>query len=424
MAGGARGGNHPRHVKARSLLVVVEMALALILLTGAGLLIRTFWALRTIDPGFDAHNVLTMEMSLAGTRFETVAEMAGLVNDAEKRIQNLPGVTAAAATFSLPLEFQLGAPVAIEGHSEDRYGADVAYVSSRYFDVFRIPVREGRAFNERDDENSPAVTVVNEAMAQGHNGEMRWSSIFPWRDGGPLGARVTIGKSMAPPFEDHARHIVGVAGEVRDIGLNRRPPPMLYVPISQMNRGLARIIGRGVPLHWVIRTRTEPYSLRNAIAGELRVASGGLPVARTRTMEEVVSESTARDRFNMTLLCVFAAIALLLGAIGVYGLMSYTVQQRTHEIGVRIALGARPADVRSMVVVQGMCLAATGVLLGVPAALAVTPMMGSLLFGVQARDPVVIVLTAFVLITAALLATYLPAYRATHVDPATALRCE
>jgi predicted lysophospholipase L1 biosynthesis ABC-type transport system permease subunit len=253
---------------------------------------------------------------------------------------------------------------------------------------------------------------------------MRWSSIFPWRDGGPLGARVTIGKSMAPPFEDHARHIVGVAGEVRDIGLNRRPPPMLYVPISQMNRGLARIIGRGVPLHWVIRTRTEPYSLRNAIAGELRVASGGLPVARTRTMEEVVSESTARDRFNMTLLCVFAAIALLLGAIGVYGLMSYTVQQRTHEIGVRIALGARPADVRSMVVVQGMCLAATGVLLGVPAALAVTPMMGSLLFGVQARDPVVIVLTAFVLITAALLATYLPAYRATHVDPATALRCE
>jgi len=423
IAGGVRRGSHPRHIKARSLLVVTEIALALILLTGAGLLIRTFWALRTVDPGFDAQNVLTMEMSLAGTRFETPAAMAALVRDAEKRIENLPGVAAAAATFSLPLEGQLGGPVAIEGHPNDRYGADAAYVSSRYFDVFRIPLREGRLFNERDDENSPAVAAVNEAMAQGHNGEMRWSSVFPWRDSGPLGERVTVGKAMGPPFEDHVRQIVGVAGEVRDIGLNRRPPPMLYVPIPQLTQDFARMI-RGVPLHWVIRTRTEPYSLRNAIEGELRVASGGLPVAHTRTMVEVVSESTARDRFNMTLLCVFAAIALLLGAIGVYGLMAYTVQHRMHEIGVRMALGARPGDVRSMVVLEGMRLAATGVLLGIPAALAVTPMMGSLLFGVQPRDPAVIVWTAVVLIVAALVATYVPAYRATHVDPATALRCE
>jgi predicted permease len=365
-----------------------------------------------------------MEMSLAGTRFETPAAVAALARDAEKRIEKLPGVTAAAATFSLPLEFQLGGPVAIEGHPDDRYGADVAYVSSRYFDVFRIPLREGRLFNERDDENSPAVAAVNEAMAQGHNREMLWSSVFPWRASGPLGERVTIGKSMGPPFEDHTRQIIGVAGEVRDIGLNRRPPPMLYVPIPQVTQDFAKMIHWGVPLHWVIRTRTEPYSLRNAIEGELRAASGGLPVAHTRTMEEVVSESTARDRFNMTLLCVFAGVALLLGAIGVYGLMAYTVQHRTHEIGVRIALGARPGDVRSMVVVEGMRLAATGVLLGVPAALAVTPMMGSLLFGVQPRDPVVMVWTAVILISAALVATYVPAHRATHVDPATALRCE
>jgi predicted permease len=365
-----------------------------------------------------------MEMSLAGTSFETPVAMADLVRDAERRIEKLPGVIAAAATFSLPLEGQLGAPVSIEGQTNDRYGAAIAFVSSRYFEVFRIPLRGGRLFDERDDERSPAVAAVNEAMAQGHNGEMRWSSASPWRAGSPLGERVTIGKSMGPPFEDRTRQIVGVAGEVRDSGLNRRPPPMVYAPVSQVTQDLARMMSHGPPLHWVIRTRTEPHSLRAAIESELRAASGGLPVAHVRTMEEVVSESTARDRFNMTLLCAFAAIALLLGAIGVYGLMAYTVQHRTQEIGVRIALGARPGDVRSMVVVEGMRLAATGILVGIPAALAITPLMRSLLFGLEARDPIVIVSTAVVLIAAALVATYVPAYRATHVDPATALRCQ
>lgn len=422
--GGQRVGNSGRQTKGRSLLVVAEIALALVLLTGAGLLIRTFWALRTVDPGFDAHNVLTMEMSLSGTRFETPAMLGALVRNAERRIESIPGVIAAAATFSLPLEGQLGGPISVEGHPNDVYGANKGLVSRRYFDVFRIPLRAGRLFSEWDDENSTAVGIVNEAMAQGRNGGMRWSSVFPWRDRGPVGERVTMGKSMGPPFEDRTRLIIGVASEVRDAGLNRHPLPMLYMPISQMTAPYTRMTSRGLPLRWVVRTQAEPHRLRNAIEGELRAASGGLPVAHVRTMEEVVSKSTARDRFNMTLLCAFASIALLLGAVGVYGLMAYMVQHRTKEIGVRIALGARPQDVRWMVVIEGMRLAVVGILLGVPAALALTPMMRSLLFGVEARDPVVIASTAAVLICAALAATYVPAFRATRVDPVTALRWE
>ena len=223
---------------------------------------------------------------------------------------------------------------------------------------------------------------------------------------------------------DRTREIVGVVGAVRDSGLNRDPNPLFYSPISQMTEANARRQSRVRTLHWVVRTRTEPYSLRAGIERELRAASGGLPVAHIRSMEEVLSEATARDRFNMTLLCAFAAIALILGAVGVYGVMAYSVQQRTQEIGVRIALGALPRNVRFMVIFDGMRLAVAGVVLGITAALAVTPFMGSLLFGVEARDPAVFASTVIVLSTAALLATCIPAYRATRVDPVTALRWE
>jgi putative ABC transport system permease protein len=419
---GTRAGTGIGQSRTRSLLVIAEVALALILLTGAGLLIRTFWALRTVDPGFDAHNILTMEMSLAGTTFESVPALADMIRDAERRIESLPGVVAAAATYSLPLEFQLGGPVAIEGHPDDRYGANDGLVSERYFDVFRIPLRQGRRFTDGDDERAPSVVVVNEAMAEGRSEGMRWSSTYPWKSGNPLGERVTMDKGM--PFEDRTRQIVGVVGEVRDAGLKRKPIPMLYRPIAQMTDSFAKMIGRGLPIRWAIRTRTEPYSLRVEIERELRAASGGLPVAHIRSMEQVVEEATASDRFNMILLSVFAGIALLLGAVGVYGLMAYAVQHRTQEIGIRIALGARPRDVRLMVVLEGMRLALIGVVLGVAGALELTPLMGSLLFGVQASDPTVLASTAVVLSTAALLATYIPARRATRVDPTLALRWE
>ncbi|MBZ5617847.1 MAG: ABC transporter permease [Acidobacteriia bacterium] len=421
---GTRAGTGIGQSRTRSLLVIAEVALALILLTGAGLLIRTFWALRTVDPGFDAHNILTLEMSLAGTDFEAAPVLAEMIRDAERRIESLPGVVAAAATYSLPLEFQLGGPVAIEGLPNDRYGANMALVSRHYFDVFRIPLRQGRSFTDRDDEHAPAVTLINQAMAEGRSEGMRWSSTFPWRNANPLEERVTMAKGNGPPFEDRTRQIVGVVGEVRDAGLNRKPIPMLYMPIAQLTDGNAKMSSRGLPLRWAIRTRAEPLSLRADIERELRAASGGLPVAHIRSMEQVVGEATSRDRFNMILLSVFAGIALLLGAIGVYGLMAYAVQHRTQEIGIRIALGARPRDVRLMVVLEGMRLALSGVVLGVAGALELTPLMGSLLFGVHASDPVVLASTAFVLSTAAFLATYIPAHRATRVDPVLALRWE
>jgi predicted permease len=409
--------------KARSILVIAEVALALILLAGAGLLIRTFWALRTVDPGFDAHNVLTMEMSLSGTPFQTAPSVAQLIREAERRIESLPGVGAVAATYSLPLENPLGGPVTIEGLPDDRYGANICFVSQRYFEVFRIPLLHGRVFTDRDGDQAPAVALINQAMAEGRSEGMRWSSTFPWRKGDPLGEHVTVGKNMGP-IEDRTRQIIGVVGEVRDAGLNRNPPPMMYVPIGQLTDSMARMISGGRPIRWVIQTRTEPFSLRVDIERELRAASGGLPVAHIRSMEQVVGESIARNRFNMILLTVFAGLALVLGVIGVYGVMSYAVQHRTKEIGIRVALGARPQDIRRMVMLEGLRLALIGVLLGIIGALELTPLMASMLYGVQPSNPTVLTLAAVLLCAVALFAAYIPARRATRVDPMLVLRWE
>jgi len=229
---------------------------------------------------------------------------------------------------------------------------------------------------------------------------------------------------MGPPFEDRTREIIGVVGEVRDAGLNRNPLPMMYIPIAQVTGAMARMSSRNLLITWTVRTRTDPYSLRANIERELRAASGGLPVGQIRSMEQVVADSTAQNRFNMILLSVFAGMAVLLGAIGIYGLMAYAVQHRTQEIGVRMALGARPKDVQRMVVLEGMRLAVMGVVLGVAGAAALTPLMAGLLYGVQASSPTVLASVAALLTSVALLATYIPARRATRVDPVLALRWE
>ena len=422
--GGARTGRRRQQSRARSILVVAEIASAMVLLAGAGLLIRTFWVLQTVNPGFDGHNVLTMEMSLAGSPFQTAPAVAQLIRDAERRVESLPGVTALAATYSLPLENQLGGPVSIEGLPNDAYSGNFSFVSRRYFDVFRIPLLHGRFLSHRDDGHAQAVVLINQAMADGRSEGMKWSSTFPWRRGDPVGERITVGKGMGPPLEDRTRQIVRVVGEVRDAGLNRNPLPMMYVPIAQLTESMARLSSRRLPIRWVIQTRTQPYSLKADIERELRAASGGLPIAHIRTMEQVVGESTARNRFNMILLSMFAGIALVLGAIGVYGVIAYTVQHRTHEIGIRLALGARPQDVRRMVVVEGMRLASIGVLLGAAGSLGLTPLMSSLLYGVEPSDPAVLMSVAVLLSAVALLAIYVPARQATRVDPVQALRFE
>ena len=392
------------------------MALALILLMGAALLIRTYLALRAVNPGFDRHNVLTMQMSLDSPRFEKTSGVAELLRDGLPRIQALPGVEAASTTCCLPLEGGYGLPFIIAGRpleGPSHGGGNWRSISAGYFEVFKIPTLRGRAFTDRDDASAPPVVIINEAMA---------TRFWPKSD--PLNDRLIIGKGVGPEFEEPARQIIGIVADSRDNGLNRNPPATMYVPAAQVTDGVTALNRRIGPLTWVMRTRVPPYSLSQPIQTALREASGGLPVARIRTMDEVVALSTARQDFNMLLLTVFAGAALLLAAIGIYGLMAYSVAQRTQEIGIRMALGAESADVRRMVVFQGMALALIGVAVGIAAAFGLSRLIASFLFGVKAWDPAVFVIVPVLLSAVALLAVWFPARRATRIDPLDALRYE
>jgi putative ABC transport system permease protein len=420
---GARSGASLRQTKARSILVVMEMAVALVLLAGAALLIRTFVALRTVDPGFDTHNVLTMEMSLTGPRFHTTAAVAQLVRDAERRVESLPGVTALAATYSLPLESRFGGPFEIEDRPNDTYGAkDACYVSPRYFEVFRIPLLRGRAFTDRDDGRAPGVALINQTLARGKEGPVMRS--FLWPRGDPVGDRIYFGKGAGPPFADSALQIMGVVADVRDSGLSRNPEPTIYLPLAQLTDGATALLNLDIPITWAIRTKTDPYSLSSDIQRELRIASGGLPVAHIRSMEQVSADSTARNQFNMTLLSIFAGLAMLLAAIGIYGVMSYAVGQRVHEIGIRMALGAHAGNVLSLVLRQGLSLALIGIAIGFFGAMWLTEAMQSLLFGVSPNDPPTFAIVGVLMLVVVAAATYIPARRATKVDPIVALRYE
>jgi len=414
---GLRAGSGLRQNKARSILVVTEMALALVLLVGAALLIRTFGALRSVDPGFDARNVLTMQMSLTGTRFNKAAGVNQLVREVQRHVESLPGVTALASTCCLPLEGGFGLPLTIEGRpltdGPFHGGASWHPVSPRYFQVFKIPLVRGRMFTERDDGGAVPVVLINEGLAKQF-----------WPNSDAVGQRITIGKGIGPEFAEAPREIVGIVGDVRGQGLNNNPDPIMYVPVAQVTDGVTALNNGIIPITWTIRTSVEPYSVSKEIQEALRTASGGLPVAHIRSMEQVRGESTSRTDFNVTLLVIFASLALLLAAIGIYGLMAYSVQQRTQEIGIRMALGASAQDVRKMVVRQGMALALAGVIIGVAAALGVTRLMASLLYGVTPRDPIAMTSVALLLVGVALAATYLPARRASQMDPVESLRYE
>ena len=406
-----------RHNKARSILVVVEVALALLLLVGSALLIRTLVNLRNVNPGFDPGNVLTMRMSLAGQKYVKTAGVEQLMRDGIERLQAIPGVERASATCCVPLEGGYGLPFRILGRPLEKGpfhgGGAWLTVSSGYFDVFKIPITRGRAFTDRDDSLAPAVVIINEAMAKQY-----------WKDGDPLNDRILIGAGVMKELnEERERQIIGVASDVRDGGLNNDPGPHMYVPNAQVPDALNALNVRITPVAWVVRTRGEPYAYSTAIQEQLRQSSG-LPVSEVRSMEEVVSRSISRQRFNVLLMTVFGASALLLAAIGIYGLMAYSVAQRTREIGIRMALGAEAEQVRKMVVFQGMRLAVIGVAVGLVAAFALTRLMASFLFGVQARDPVVFVAMPVLLTVVSIAAVWFPARRASTVNPLIALRYE
>jgi putative ABC transport system permease protein len=415
---GSRSGTGFRQNKTRSLLVVTEMALAMILLVGAALLIRAFWELRTVNAGFQTHNILTMDMSLTGGRFQNTAAVAQIVQEGRQRVEVLPGVEAVAASCCLPLELSFSLPFTIEGRAPTNGpytdGGSWRSVSPGYFDVFHIPLMQGRAFTERDDGTAEPVVIINETMAKQF-----------WPKGDELGARLTIGgKGIGPEFQDPAREVVGIVGDVRDNGLHDKPIATVYIPIPQVNDSMTVLNESLIPLQWVIRTRVQPQSLTVPVERELRTASGGLPVGNIRSMDQVMRQSTALDAFSMTLLTIFAGVALLMAAIGIYGVMAYSAQQRTQEVGIRMALGASPQDVRRMVVLQGMVQAVIGLVLGVAGGLALTRLMRSLLFEVKPWDPLVFISTAILLGVVALFACYVPALRASRVDPLVALRYE
>jgi predicted permease len=412
-----RAGAGLRHNKARSVLVVSEVALALILLIGSALLIRTSLALRSVKPGFDADRVLTMRMSLSGPRFLKSAGVEQLVRDGAERLQALPGVEVASATCCVPLEGGYGLPFLVVGRPPQQGpftgGGGWLTISPGFFETFKIPIKRGRTLTIRDDSGAPPVVIINETMARQF-----------WKTGDPLTDRLVIGKGIMREFADEpVRQIVGIVGDVRDAGLNNDPGPRMYVPQAQVPDLANALNVRITPMAWVVRTHGEPYALSGQVQEQLR-QSTGLPVSDIRSMNEVISRSTSRQRFNMLLMTVFGTSALLLAAIGIYGLMAYSVQQRTPEIGIRLALGAESGAVRRMILLQGMGLALVGVAIGLASAFGLTRVIASFLFGVKAWDPLVFISIPVLLSVVALAAVWWPALRASRVEPTIALRYE
>jgi predicted permease len=413
---GGRSGTGVRQNKVRSILVVVEVALALVLLIGSALLIRTAVAIGRVDPGFDANNVLTMRMSLTGPRFQTAEGVEQMVRAGVERVKAIPGVAVASATCCVPLQGGYGLPFVIVGRpleGPSHGGGGWVTLSPGYFDVFRIPIKRGRDFNDRDTQSSPPVVIINEALARRF-----------FEKGDPLSERLIIGRGVMREFATEGeRQIVGVVGDTRAGGLDNEPSPMMYIPQAQVPDAANALNVALTPMAWLVRTHVEPQSISSAIQEQLRQASG-LPVSNVRTMTEVVSTSTSRQRFNMLLMSVFGASALLLAAIGIYGLMAYSVEQRTQEIGIRLALGAPPPRVRNKVVGQGMALALAGLVIGLAASFYLARFVSSFLYGIQARDPLVFIVVPIILTVVAFLAVWFPARRASRIDPIIALRYE
>jgi predicted permease len=389
-----------RHGTTRALLVVGETAAALILLTGAALLIRTFLELRFVAPGFDTHAVLTLRTSV------------DFRPDTLRRIEGLPGVERAAASYTLPLEGAFGIPFQVlrPGANPTGYdGRGWTGASSGYFDVLRIPVLLGRTFTDRDAAGSPPIAVINQALSRQF-----------FADRSPLGARILLGHGYGPEFEEPAREIVGVVGDVHDSGLHERPAPMVYVPLEQVPAGITALVGRAASLAWLVRSRVPPLALSRSVADELRAA--GLPVTQVRSMDQVSKQTTAPESFRMALLCCFGAVALLLAALGIYGVMAYTVEQRTREIGVRLAIGADAGQIRALLLREGMGLALGGILVGFAGALALARFLAGFLFTVKPWDPLTFCMVPLVLTATSLLASWIPARRASRIEPSDALR--
>ncbi|MCA1817260.1 MAG: ADOP family duplicated permease, partial [Acidobacteria bacterium] len=393
----------------RGLLVVAEVALSLVLLVGAGLLIRTFTNLLAVAPGFDPRNVLTFQLNLSGERYKTTAQTAAFYRDALARVSHLPGVESAATTNKLPLDWQFNMPVFLADKPDQPRSVQLRMITPDYFRVMRIDVKQGRAFTDADAPGGQPAAIVNEAFAR---------RFYEAKDA--LGQQLSVGRNNDEP----ARQVVGVVGDIKQQGLDAPAPPMVYIPLPQVSDRLLAGVRAFNATDFVVRTTVEPTSLVPSVKREIAAIDATVPLSHVATMEEVAARSITSQRFDMLLLGLFAALGLLLAAVGIYGVMSYAVAQGTREIGIRMALGAQAGTVLRLVVRQGMTLALAGMGVGVAASLALTRLMKGLLFGVSATDPQTYVLYSLVLLAVAMLACLVPARRATKVDPMIALRYE
>src|SRR5262245_4031383 len=403
--GGKSIGGGMRSHRLRNSLVVLEVAMALVLLVCAGLLIRSFARLQSVDPGFNAHNMLTMRVSLPGRKYSEDRKVIDFFRQASAQMKSLPGVESVGAVSFLPFAGpHAGTGVVIEGRPKLPPGqgliTGVIVTDVNYFHAMQIPLKRGRLFTDQEATEMRHVVIINEAFARAN---------FPNED--PLGKRVVIDmKDDNKPCE-----IIGVVGDSKHMNLDAEVKPMSYWPHPEL-------VYSGMT--FVIRTRGDAAAVTSAARNIIRALDPEQPVADARTMESLIGTSVARARFNTLLLTIFALVALLLAGVGIYGVMAYSVAQRTHEIGVRMALGARAGDVLSLVVRRGMMLATCGVAIGVVASFALTRLMTTLLFNVSATDPLTFVGIPLLLAFVAMMACLIPARRAAKVDPMVALRYE
>src|SRR5438034_4607879 len=398
-AGGTRGN------RIRALLVIGEIAVSFVLLMGAGLLINSFMHLRNLHPGFRANHLLTMKIPLSEVKYPDKERRSPFYAEVLRRVQALPGVQSAAVAGNLPLTYDGDSmPIGIEGRTDpppdQRPDVILRVVGPGYFSTMGIPLVRGRDFREQDKADSARVVIVSEKTARHF-----------WPGENPIGKRLKPGSTNRniPWIE-----IIGVVKDVRQNDFVSEPKMQMYMPYQQLNSF--------APNALVVRTNVEPLSLAGAVRNAIWAVDKDQPVSNLRSMDEIVSEAVARQRFSMLLLGIFAALAMVLAAVGIYGVMSYSIAQRTREIGLRIALGAQKSDVLKMILRQGLRFVAAGLAIGLAASFALTRVMASLLFGISATDPATFVSISLMLIAVALLASYIPAVRAMKIDPMLALR--
>jgi putative ABC transport system permease protein len=395
-----------RENRLRSLLVVSEVAMALILLVSAALLTKSFVRLLDVNPGFNPANVLALDIQLPNlppSRYAKDEEQTAFFQQLMERVEALPGVSEASGVVTLPLSGAFeSTDLIVPGRESTAEGqrpeADYTAVTTDYFRTMQIPLLQGREFTTQDRQGAPGVVIINEALARSQ-----------WPNDDPIGKRFTIG------FEKEPREIVGVVGSIKQTTLDAEVRPAMFMPHLQSPTGGMTVL---------VRTATEPLALAAAVREQVRGLDKDVPVTNIRTMDQVFDASVAQPRFSMLVVALFAVLALVLSSVGIYGVMAYSVSRRAHEIGVRMALGARSGQVLKLVLKEGMTLVVLGIAIGLFGALALTRLLATLLFGVSAKDPITFISVATLLAAVAFIACYIPARRATKVDPLVALRYE